>query len=433
MVIYRRVLVMVIVAMLVFPMSGFRVQNFTIQESTQALAQPAQLWNGFIKREWQPFLKQRLLIHMGSLRSFFVLSYNETKHRLFPTRPNNSYIWAPEIGYYPVDTIRRLNTDAFHQEAVRQHYQGAARRLRILQELLKHRGVAMLVVTPPPKARIYPEYVAPYLLVPAATIMNQTVFYGDVLEEGGVQTLNVRRIFADKKASSRWPFFTTTSFHWSIWAGCTVADEIMRKGEALTERQFFRIDCSDVNYGKSKLSDTDIASILNIFSTDAIIGQAPFPKIVPQKSSLSTPLKIMVVGDRFSDQITSALTKALPEADWSSDWLTMIDLRSSARQRFRIDGEKTPVEIVQKDSILPEILTKDLLIVEVSDGHTFSNGNLDRLEFELTRSLLGGFLLDANGGTVDPKNFLLNGWSAVRHQLWRTTGSSVSFVLRSDG
>lgn len=185
-IIFRRILVLSIITMLTFPMleiKGRWFRNFTIQERAQPIAQPALLWSEFTNRNWQTFLEQRFLYNLGSFRAFMILSYNEAKHRLFVKRPNNDHIWSPEIGYYPVDTIRRLNYDVLHHDAIKQHYQRAAHRLWVLQKLLQHHGVTLLVVPAPPKVRLYPEYVAPYLITPAETIMSQAVSYGDVLEE----------------------------------------------------------------------------------------------------------------------------------------------------------------------------------------------------------------------------------------------------------
>jgi len=424
---------MSIMAMLVFPTLGIKGHSFTIQERTQTIAQPAQLWNGFVKREWQPFMEQRFLSHLASLRSFLILAYNETKHRLFPTRPNNGYIWTPEFGYYPVNTIQRLNNDVLHHDAIKLHYQHAARRLRILQELLSHHGVALLVVTAPPKVRVYPEYAAPYLIAPADTIMSRVGSYGDVLEESGVHVLNVQRIFAERKAVSPWPFFTTTSFHWSFWAGCTVADAIMRKAEDLTGRPFFSMDCSDVDYGKSKWSDTDIASILNIFSTDAIIGEAPFPKITPQQNPRVEIRKIAVIGDSFSDQIVYALTQALPDMSWSPGWLTRYD-NFSSRQTVGMGGRVAAKTPLQQSGALSEILTKELVVMEVSDGNIYRDAaNLDRMEFGATRVLLDGLLARTDAGMIDPANFLTSGWRAIGNKQWRTIGGLASFAIRPPG
>ncbi len=424
---------MAIMVMLLFPALAINRLHFTIQERTQAIAQPEQLWEGFIKRGWQPFLEQRFLNHVGNLRSFLILSYNETKNHLFPARPNDGYIWTPEFGYYPVDTIRRLNGDVLHHDAIKQHYQRAARRLRILQEILRHHGVTLLVVAPPPKTRVYPEYVAPYLIAPAETIMSQAISYGDVLEESGVQVINVQRIFAQTKAASPWPFFTTTSFHWSYWAGCTVSDEIMRKAEVLTGRPFFTVGCSDVEYGKSKWSDADIASILNIFSTDVIIGNAPFPKIIPQQNDIEKSHKIVIIGDSFSDQIIYALTQALPEMSWTPGWLTRYDSFIS-RQTIGMGGRVTNEASLQQNAALSEILTKDLVVIEVSDGNVYREAdNLDRMEFGATRVLLDGLLTKTDARVIDPKNFLVEGWRIFGNEQWRTAGHLASFAIRPSG
>lgn len=426
----RQVLVVLIIGMLAFPMLGIQWHNLTLQERRQPIAQPTQFWNGVVRHEWQSFLEQRFLSHIGNLRSFLILSYNEAKYRLFPTRPSNGYIWTPEFGYYPVDTIRRLNVDFVQHDTIKQHYQNAARRLRILQEMLAHHGVALLVVTPPPKARVYPEYVAPYLVAPAETIVSQAVSYGDVLEQSGVNALNIQRIFAQRKAASPWPFFTSTSFHWSYWAGCTMTDEIMRKAEALTGRPFFSIDCSDVDYGRSKGTDTDIAAILNIFSIDAIIGEAPFPKIIPQQNLREESRKIIIIGDSFSDQIVSALAQALPENMWSPGWLTRYD-GFIARQTIGMGGRVTAQAPLKQDKALSEILTKELLVMEVSDGHVYRDASdLKRMEFGATQVLLDGLLTKTDGGMVDPKRFLVKGWRDLGNKQWRTTGHLASFAVR---
>jgi hypothetical protein len=357
-----------------------------------------------------------------------ILSYNEAKHRLFPQRPNDNYIWTQEFGYYPVDTIRRLNNDVLHHDTLKQHYQRAARRLRILQEMLSHHGVSFLAVVAPSKVRLYPEYAAPYLIAPAGTMMSRAISYGDILEESGVNVINVERIFAARKATSL-PFFTTTSFHWSLWAGCTVAAEIMRKAEALTGHPVFRIDCSEVEYGKSKWPDTDIAVTLNILSTDAIIGEAPFPKITPQQHVTGEIPEILIIGDSFSDQLVYAMTKALPAMSWSPRWLTRYD-SFVLRQTFGAGGEASARAPLQPDSALPEILTKELLVIEVSDGTVNRDpAKLDLMEYGATRALLEELLTKTDTGVIEPANVLTGGWSRLGEQ-WRTAGPLASFALR---
>ena len=396
-IIYRKALVLSILALLVFPLAesqGHWIRNFPIQERVQPAARPARFWEGVFKREWQIYEEQHFLHRLANFRAFLIFSYNEAKHRLFPRRPNDHYIWTPELGYYPDDTIRRLNADVLHRDATEQHYLQAARRLRTLQERLKQRGVTLLIVPAPTKVRLYPEYVAPYLVAPAETIMKQAVSYGDVLEENGVNVLNVQRLLTEKKATSPWPFFTTTSFHWSYYTGCAVTDDILRKAETLSGRSYFAVDCSEVTYGKAQWSDTDIAVILNIFSKDAIIGKAPFPKITPRQNADAKGYKIAVIGDSFSDQIVYTLLQALPEESWTPDWLTVYATGVSRRMATK-DRGLTPAEELSKGDLLREILKKELLILEVSDGMVYRDGNLDAMEYGVTKTLLEGLAPDA--------------------------------------
>jgi hypothetical protein len=431
-VIYRRILVCFLMALLIFPMLGIYGRHVTIQERIQPISRPEENLSAVIRHEWQSFLEQQFLHRIGSFRSVLILFHNETIFRLFPSRPNDGYIGTEKFGYYPVDTIRRLNNDVLQYDAIKQHYQRAANRLRILQELLGNHGVSMLVVTPPPKVRVYPEYVAPYLVAPPESIMSRAVSYGDILEESGVHVLNVQRLFSARKHSSPWPFFTTTSFHWSFLAGCIMAGEIIHKAEVLTGRSFFPIDCSVVEYGKSKWSDTDIASILNIFSTDRIIGDAPFPKIIPQQKTEKSGYKILVIGDSFSDQIIYAFIQALPDMDWSADWLTRYD-SFVKRQTFGREGNVTSETPLQLHGALSEILKKELLILEVSDGNIYRDAaNLKRMEFGATQVLLDGLLMNNNGdngGIIDPANVLTTGWRTLDKKQWCSTGHLASIVF----
>ena len=429
-IIYRRILVIAIMMLMVLPMLGIYNSTFSLRERVTLPTEPSKFWNGLVKHEWQSYVEQYFLIQMGSTRAFLILLHNEIKLHLFPNRPNDDYIWTSELGFYPVDSIKRLNGDILGYDAINQHYQIAAGRLRILQEMLSHQGLSLIVVLAPPKARVYPEYIAPYLISPPESIMRQAISYGDVLKKYGVNVLDIGHMFFEKKAASPWPFFTTTSFHWSYWAACGVTNEIMNKAQELTGKYFFKIRCSNVDYGKSKWADTDIASILNVFSTETQIGNAPFPKISPQNNSLNQHRKILIIGDSFSDNIVYALTEALPDNSWSPGWLIRYDGFVS-RQTLGMGGKVTTQISLQGATALPEILSKELLLFVVSDGNVYRNAkDLNQMEFGATRALLDSLLIKAEEGGVDPKSFVLQGWHKVGNKQWRTSGHQASLVIR---
>jgi len=427
--IYRLVLVVLIMTVLMSPIViGNREPYYTLHEREQLIPQPASFWNGLIKHELQAYYEQRFLQKISNFRAFFVLFYNETRLHLFSTRPNNGYIWTPELGYYPVDTVKRLNNDALHHNDIKNIYSVAAHRLYILQQLLGNHGVTLIAVIPPPKVRVYPEYVERYLIASPSIISKQAISYGDVLEKNGVNTLNVQNLFLEKKSTSKWPFFATTGFHWNFWSACHVTDILTQKAERLSGRNFFKIlGCDNVDYEKSKWADTDIAAILNVFSVDSIIGKTPFPRIVPQNDYQGNVPKILILGDSYSDQIVYALTQALPEMNWLPGWLIRYDSMVN-RQAFGMAGNVTAQYPLNHNSALTEILNKDLFVIEVSDGNVMRDTDkIDLMEFGATHKLLDDFL---RKGLANPENFIISGWREVDKGQWSTTGSIATLAIQ---
>jgi hypothetical protein len=95
-----------------------------------------------------------------------------------------------------------------------------------------------------------------------------------------------------------------------------------------------------------------------------------------------------------------------------------------------MSGEKTAPVPLQQHSMLPEILSKKLVIVEVSDGNIYRNaGDLDDMEFSATRVLLDMLLRETAEGILHPKNFLVDGWRPLGNGQWRTTSHLASFAI----
>lgn len=399
-------------------------ENFIYPEKPQGLSK-----DDILKRKWQNYVERIFLLKLGRTRAFLVLSYNELIHHLFKMNAKKDYIRSDYLGYYPVDTIKRLNNDVLSFDTTQQHYKRAAHRLRVLQDLLRNRGVSLLVIPAPPKIRLYPEHMDPYLVRKSDDIMKQAVSYGDILEEEGVNVLNVQHIFSQRKNDSPWPFFTETGFHWSFWAGCNVTQEILQKAAHLVGHPYFSLNCSKVVYKKAVLQDRDIAEILNILSKESIVKKAPFPIIKPHANNINYPYAINIIGDSFSDQITYALTHALPKTNWNPLWLTIYPYFSK-KEVVMLDNTKHQL-VWNEDKILPEILSKELLLLEVSDGAIPRDPSaLNSMEFGATIFLLNKLLPSLQEGDINPAHFLTEGWHNLGQNRWTTTGNSASFVTR---
>jgi len=405
--------------------------HYEVHENIAPLARPKATYRSWIKHEWQAYLEQTFLAELSGMRAILILSYNEALYRLFSHRPNNSYIWTPQLGYYAVDSINRLNNDVLFATKIKSHYQLAAHRLWLLQQILQHYGVTLYIIPAIPKVRVYPEYVAPYLVSSPQNTLQQAISYGEVLQQAGVNVLNIQALFRANKAHSPWPFYANAGFHWSFWAGCLTTTAWLKHAEKTMQQPLLHVKCAPLHYEQAKWSDTDIALILNIFSTDKILGHVPFPEITPQEQPIYPRLhRIAIIGDSFSDQIIYALTHSLPTQRWQPNWLTFYSYLLT-RQTIDQHGDKTIATPVNQNTLLPELLTKDLLLLVVSDGNVWRDpAQLDQMEFGATKLLLDQLLTPTISKTIDPKNFTLTGWRSLPRDLWQTTGNEASVVLR---
>jgi len=402
-----------------------------VQERRRDVPRPAAAWIDVRERRWQAYLEQCFLDALGRTRRALILAYNEARLRLFPTRPNENYVWTESFGFYPVDSIQRLNFDILHRGEVEAEYTRAARRLRVLQVLLERKGVRLLVVPAVPKVRVYPEFVAPYLVAPASEAVGRAVTYGDILEREGVHVVNSQRYLRERRASAAWPFFTATSFHWSYLGGCQIAGELARRAADLLGRQLYPIDCSNVAVGPAKWADRDIVDILNIVSRDRFLGSAPFPDISPLVGGGNALPRVVLVGDSFSDQLVYAMGHAMPPLSWAPGWLAIYP-RLSRRETIRIDGERSAGAPATRDDAASEAMSADILVIEESDGDVYrSPNNLDDLEFGLTRALLETTLARADCRAIDVGRLVVDGWTPDAAGAWVAAGSKASIALRA--
>ena len=89
---------------------------------------------------------------------------------------------------------------------------------------LKARGIELLLVPVPAKAAIYPEKVAPGLVVSANdSAPSLQEFYGE-LRGRGIDVLDLTAVFARSRDNARGPVYCRTDSHWS-GVGCAVAGE----------------------------------------------------------------------------------------------------------------------------------------------------------------------------------------------------------------
>ncbi len=386
-------------------------------------------FENFTDRSLQVYWEQYIARDIG-LRKTLLALFNDLRLTAFPSRPNDHYVRSEAGGFFPVDTIRRFNYDLRNRATVIAGYGDSARRLRILQNLLAHRGVTFLAITAPPRVQIYPEDVAQYLALPPDQAAQRIHAYGDALQAAGVNVVNGKVLLLQAKQQGQPSSFADTGFHWNFWAACLVTDEAMRRIEAMRQQRYFTVDCSQREMRLAGGPDTDIALILNVSRPERLLTNTANVQL--RKSEDDTgpvPARIFLLGDSYADQITHTLLQTWPSHLWFPGALTRSDyFVKDIHYNQRRDPE--PPMPRSQAMLAGDVANSDVMIFEVSDGNVYrSLSNSHLAEFGATLAYLKAML---PAGRIDSGNAdagLTHGWEPDATHGWRSNDLSAGLAF----
>ncbi|BAE49868.1 alginate O-acetyltransferase AlgX-related protein [Paramagnetospirillum magneticum] len=404
-----RLLALCAIALMALPGAQYLFQPFrppSIREHLPAPpAMPGLSISSFLDGSLQSWVTA-VLARDSSARPFALTARNEAFLRLFPTRPNRFYTYAEPMGFYPVDTIRRLNYDLRNGAAVATVYREAAERVKLLQRLLAAKGVVLMVVAPPPKVRLYPEYLeSGWLDAPATEIWSRSPpQYSNALAAQGVLGLNVFEMLWRDRGGYPWPFFATTGFHWSFWTGCMVTARLFETLDGMSGRPWPGVDCSETKVDQASGPDTDIAVVLNIVAPTRLLRPTPFVTAKRRSTAGGEGRKLLVIGDSYSDQIVYHALRLLGPAN-------VVFWDYFAKQRTFNDKMEATITDLSKDGVVRRLVENDFdaVLVVTSDGNV-SRDNPSRGEFGFTSAALTELLSRPGTGGQLPDAAFVEGW-----------------------
>lgn len=400
-----------------------------LRERLQPLQPRSVSLENLTDRSLQAYWEQKIARAIG-LRNTLLAGFNDLRLALFPSRPNNYYVRSPEGGFFPVDTIRRFNSDLRNRGAVKISYDNAARRLRILQDVLAHRGVTLIVITAPPRVQLYPEQVAQYLALPPDEAARRIYSYGDALQAAGVTVVDGKALLLRAKQQGQPSSFADTGFHWNFWAACLVTAEAMQRIEAIRHLHYFPVDCSQRKIAPVGGPDADIALILNISQPKSLLGNTANVLLSQSDEGAGLrPPRIFLVGDSYADQITHTLLQTWPAHLWFPGVLTRSDYFV---RNIDYNQRREAQAGVPRNASPPahDLANSDVLILEVSDGNVYrANGNSHLAEFGATMTYLKAVLpaSSVDGGNADAG--LTYGWQADPNQGWYSSGKQAGLAF----
>lgn len=233
-------------------------------------------------------------------RGFFIKLKNSFNYVLFRELSVEDNIAGKDNFIFSVAHVERALGIRYNGKESNQR---TIEKIKFLKDGLEKRGRHLFVMIVPSKEMIMPEY----LPRKYAGRQKAETDYADFINGykiAGIPYLDYCTYFAMIRDSSRYPLYTKTGVHWSVYGACIAQDTLVGRvqklvGQELADYKRTGIELSDT----ARESDADFEGPLNLFFN---LGQPqyqyPVLQMIPETTKRYKP-KVIIVGDSFFWQI----------------------------------------------------------------------------------------------------------------------------------
>ncbi|MDD3685635.1 MAG: hypothetical protein PHE56_02590 [Bacteroidales bacterium] len=141
------------------------------------------------------------------------------------------------------------------------------------QEILKEKGVSLLIVFPPGKASYYPELI-PNKYKPSKKSVNNYEAYLKNFKEKGVNVIDLNSYIVGMKDTASYEVYCDLGAHWTIWAASIAMDSVIGYIEKMAGRDF-----ADFSIVKMETPDTLRNQDDDLYKTMNLFFHPPYKKI----------------------------------------------------------------------------------------------------------------------------------------------------------
>ena len=185
-------------------------------------------WDALLANRYQPELERYLEDRIG-FRALLIQLHNQLRFSLFQASSNSAVVIGREgIVFQDAPVYTYLGQDSVGRR--RAHFR--VKRLRQVQQDLASRGIPLLFVMAPNKARQLPQLLPKLMPRPRPGRSNYEV-YMDEMQRQGVELLNLTPLFTAWADTARYPLFPWSGTHWNAYGATLSADTILRRVEQL--------------------------------------------------------------------------------------------------------------------------------------------------------------------------------------------------------
>lgn len=293
----KQVVFAAIIVLLFLPMVQHKFRFFEekpLNGSFELSAKPAWTKTSWFKGEYQEKQDKYIAEHTGFYPSWVRL-YNQWNYSLFDVVKANGVIAGKEHYLFEENYILAYYGSDFAGDA---KIIETSRKLKLVQDTLRKKGIDLVVVLAPGKASYLPEYI-PDKYRSSKKGKTNIKGYLSEFKKQSVSHIDMHTWFESMKKTTRHPLFSKTGIHWTAYGQFLVADSLANYVSKSCNRQIphfvlEKMELSDV----ALLDDGDIKNGMNLMFDIRDVKLA-YPKFHPSRESKKDDPKVMVVSDSF--------------------------------------------------------------------------------------------------------------------------------------
>ena len=188
----------------------------------------------------------------------------------------------------------------------------AVQKLAKLQQLMMaKRGIPVPLVIAPSKPQMYPEYMPPTHKKKRMSV-EESVFTDyqrvvPLLQEKNVLVGDGHAVLKRMKHQKEHRFFAKGGMHWNDYAAFLVLKDLRQRVNPKLKKPLPLPEITGFEKRPAEREDTDLAKLMNIYTTDAIFTDEMYPSVKQPDVPLEKRPRVLIVGDSFSYQLAYVL------------------------------------------------------------------------------------------------------------------------------
>lgn len=170
--------------------------------------------------------------------------------------------------------------------------------LLAVQEILKNKGVTLIVLFPPGKASYYPELI-PDSYKPNNKSINNYDAYVKSFDETNINFIDLNKYIVSMKDTASYEIYCDLGAHWTVWAASIAMDTVIRYMEHKAQKDF-----ADYTITGLETPDTLRNQDDDLYKTMNILFYPPYKKITYPKFKFNNGKdkykpKVLAISDSY--------------------------------------------------------------------------------------------------------------------------------------